>query len=51
LDIFLRGFSLSSSPQHSLKSLLLLNPMYLLKYVRMYSTVNNIFRFSYFHPD
>jgi hypothetical protein len=27
LDIFLRGFSLSTSPQHSLKALLLLNPM------------------------
>jgi hypothetical protein len=38
LDIFLRGFSLSNCPQHSLKvllvqSLLLLNPICLLKYV------------------
>jgi hypothetical protein len=33
LDIFLRGFSLSSCPQHSLKALLLLNPMCLLKCV------------------
>jgi hypothetical protein len=37
LDISLRGYSLCSCPQHSLKalllqSLLLLNPMYLLKY-------------------
>jgi hypothetical protein len=33
LDIFLRGFSLSSCPQQSLKVLLLLNPTCLLKYV------------------
>jgi hypothetical protein len=33
LDIFLRGFSLFSCPQHSLKLLLLLNAMCLLKYV------------------
>jgi hypothetical protein len=33
LDILLHGFSLSSCPQHSLKVLLLLNPMCLLKYV------------------
>jgi hypothetical protein len=33
LDIFLRGFSLSSCPQPSLKVLLLLNAMRLLKYV------------------
>jgi hypothetical protein len=33
VDIFLRGFSLSNCPQHSLKVLLLLNPMCLLKYV------------------
>jgi hypothetical protein len=33
LDIFLRGFSLSSCPQHGLKVLLLLTPTYLLKYV------------------
>jgi hypothetical protein len=33
LDIFLRGFSLSSCPEHSLKVLLLLNPSCLLKYV------------------
>jgi hypothetical protein len=33
LDIFLRGFSPSSCPQRSLKVLLLLNPMCLLKYV------------------
>jgi hypothetical protein len=33
LDIFLRGFSLSSCPQHSLKFPLLLKPMCLLKYV------------------
>jgi hypothetical protein len=29
VDIFLRGFSLSSRPQHSLKVLLLLNLMFL----------------------
>jgi hypothetical protein len=33
LDISLRGFSLSSCPQHSLKVLLLLNPVCVLKYV------------------
>jgi hypothetical protein len=33
LDIFLHGFNLSSCSQHSLKVLLLLNPMCLLKYV------------------
>jgi hypothetical protein len=33
LDIFLRGSSLSSCPQHSLKVLLLLNATCLLKYV------------------
>jgi hypothetical protein len=33
LDIFFRGFSLSSCPQHSLKALLLLNATCLLKYV------------------
>jgi hypothetical protein len=33
LDIFLRGFSLCSCPQHSLKAPLLLNPMRRLKYV------------------
>jgi hypothetical protein len=33
LDIFLPGFSLSSCPQHSLKALLLLNPLCLFKYV------------------
>jgi hypothetical protein len=43
LDIFLRGFSLSSCPQHNLKVLLLLNPLY--------STVNRIFHFSYSDPD
>jgi hypothetical protein len=31
LDIFLRGFSLSSCPQHSLRVLLLLNAMCLFK--------------------
>jgi hypothetical protein len=31
LDISLRGFSLSNCPQYSLKVLLLLNPMHLLK--------------------
>jgi hypothetical protein len=46
LDIFLRGFSPSSCPQHSLKVLLLLNPMCLLKYVS--SCEEN---FSYFNPD
>jgi hypothetical protein len=33
LNIFWRGFSLSSRPQHTLKVLLLLTPMCLLKYV------------------
>jgi hypothetical protein len=33
LDIFLHGFSHSSCPQHSLKVLLPLNPICLLKYV------------------
>jgi hypothetical protein len=44
LDIFMRGFSLSSCPQHSLKVLLLLNPMCLSK-VR-FSTVNRISHIS-----
>jgi hypothetical protein len=45
LDIVLQDFSLSSCPQHSQKVLLLLNPMYLLKYV-----LNCEQNFSYFDP-
>jgi hypothetical protein len=44
-DIFLRGFSLSSCPQHSLQVLLHLNPTRLLKYIL--SCENN---FPYFDP-
>jgi hypothetical protein len=46
LNIFLRSFSLSSCPQHSLKVHLLLNPTCLLKYV-----LNCEQNFSYFDPD
>jgi CRISPR/Cas system CMR subunit Cmr6 (Cas7 group RAMP superfamily) len=42
-NIFLCGFSLFSCPQHSLKVLLLLNPMCLLKYV-----LNCKLNFSFF---
>jgi hypothetical protein len=46
LDIFLRGFSLSSCPQHRLKVLLLLNPMSFFKLAL--SCEQN---FSYLDPD
>jgi hypothetical protein len=46
LDIFLRGFSLSSCPQHSPKVLLLLNLICLLKQV-----LSREQNFSYFDPD
>jgi hypothetical protein len=42
LEIFLRGFSLSSDLQHSLKALLLLNAKYVLNCEQ---------NFSYFDPD
>jgi hypothetical protein len=45
LDIFLRGFSLSSCPQHSLKVLLLLNVTCLLKYAL---NCEQIFSFFFF---
>jgi NAD-dependent dihydropyrimidine dehydrogenase PreA subunit len=47
LDILLCGFCLSSCPQHSLKALLLLNPLWLLKYVL---NPEKNFSFSYFGP-
>jgi hypothetical protein len=43
LDIPLRGFSLPSCPQHSLKALLLLNAM---SFLSMYSAVKRIFHSS-----
>jgi hypothetical protein len=46
LYIFLCGFSLSSCPQHSLKVLLLLNPLCLLKYVLNCDTAFCILHFS-----
>lgn len=46
LDIFLHSFSLSSHLQHSLKFLLVRNPMYLLKHV-----LNCAQNFSYFDLD
>jgi hypothetical protein len=46
LDIYLRGFSLSSCPQHSLKVLVHLNVVCLLKYVL--SCEQN---YSVFDPD
>jgi hypothetical protein len=45
-NIFLRSFSLSTWPQHSLKFLLLLNPMCLLNYVL--NCEQNLFRFFIF---
>jgi hypothetical protein len=44
-DSLLRGFSVSSCPQHSLKVPFLLNHMYLFKSI--YSTVNRISHVSY----
>jgi hypothetical protein len=46
LDIFSCGFSLFCGPQHSLKALLLLNVMCLLKYV-----LNFVQNVSYFNPN
>jgi hypothetical protein len=47
LDIFLRGFSLSSCPQHRLKGLLLLNPMCVFKVYVLKCEQN----FLFFDPD
>jgi hypothetical protein len=51
LDIFLCGFSLFNCPEHSLKFLLLLNPMCLLKYVLNFEENFNFFLYYYCDPD